>query len=47
MSFNFMAAVTISMDISLNRLWELVKDREAWHSASFDGVVKNQTQLSD
>ena len=36
-----------SMDISLSRLWELVKDREAWHSAPFDGIVKNQTQLSE
>ena len=35
-----------SMDISLNNLWEIVKDRETWHSA-VHGVAKSQTQLSD
>ena len=35
-----------SMDMSLNKLWEIVKDREAWH-ASFHEVAKSWTQLSD
>ena len=35
-----------SMHVNLSKLRELVKDREAWHTASH-GVVKSQTQLSD
>ena len=34
------------MDMSLSELWEMVKDREAWH-ASVHGVTKNWAQLSD
>ena len=38
--------ITDSMDVSLSKFWEMVKDREA-SRAAIDGVAKHQTQLSN
>ena len=37
-------SITDSIDTSLSKLREMVKDREAWHAA-VHGVARNQTQL--
>ena len=38
--------ITDSVDINLSKLWEIVKDREAWHSAVHE-VAKSQTWISN
>ena len=39
-------SVTDSMDMSLSKLWERVKDRKAWH-ATVSGVANCRTRLND
>ena len=39
-------SITKSMGMLMSKLWETVKDREAWRAA-VHGVAKSQTQLSD
>ena len=42
----WLGGITDSMDISLSKLREMVKDRGVWH-AVIHGVAKSRTQLSD
>ena len=37
--------ITDAMDMNLGKLWEMVRDREAWHAA-VHGIAKSRTQLS-
>ena len=39
-------SITDSMDMSLSKLWDMMKEREAWRTA-VHGVTKSQTSLSN
>ena len=42
----WLEGITYAMDMNLGTLWEMVRDREAWHTADY-GVAKSWTRLVD
>ena len=42
----WLVGITDAMDVNFSKLWEMVRDREAWHAAVHE-VTKSQTQLGN
>ena len=42
---SWLDGISNAMDMKLDKLWEMVRDREPWHAASH-GVTRNQTLLA-
>ena len=43
----WLAGINDSMDVSLHKLLEIVKDTEAWRTEAVHGIIKSQTRLSN